>query len=236
MIELTAASPETCAAKPGRKRDHSRDRDIMGAALDVLAETGYEGMTLDLVAARAKAGKATLYRRWSSKAELVLDAVSCLKAEGLDPSRLPDTGTLRGDLVATIRTHSLAESERKLRIMSGLMSMLSRNPELAEVANTVLVEPRAAASRLLMLRAVERGEISTDCDLDTISRVAPAMAAYRLLILRQPVDRAYLVALIDAVILPSLGLRPGGEAYAEGEPTEPLDPRRPASDANQEPT
>ena len=73
-------------AKPrlGRKRDHTRDPEILDAALDVLAETGYDGMTIDMVAARAKAGKATLYRRWSSKTELVLDAVACMKSSDLD--------------------------------------------------------------------------------------------------------------------------------------------------------
>ena len=72
---------EQAEAKPrlGRKRDHTRDPEILDVALDVLAETGYDGMTIDMVATRAKAGKATLYRRWPSKADLVLDAVACMK-------------------------------------------------------------------------------------------------------------------------------------------------------------
>ncbi|WP_375431866.1 TetR/AcrR family transcriptional regulator [uncultured Friedmanniella sp.] len=217
MIERTVAEPAPPALRPGRKRDHSRDPEILAAALDVLAETGYEGMTLDLVAARAKAGKATLYRRWSGKAELVVDAVACLKS-GED--QLPDTGRLRGDLIASIRSHSLAEGERKLRIMAGLMSMLSRNPELAEVTNAMIVEPRAAAMRILMGRAVDRGEISADCDLETISLVGPSMAAYRLLILQQPVDCAFMVSLVDAVILPSLGLPPGRGTSPSGDDTQ----------------
>ena len=69
----------------GRKRDHTRDPEILDAALDVLAETGYDGMTIDMVAARAKAGKATLYRRWPSKAELVIDAVACMKQGDFTP-------------------------------------------------------------------------------------------------------------------------------------------------------
>ena len=94
------------APKLGRKRDHTRDPEILDAALEVLAETGYDGMTIDMVAARAKAGKATLYRRWSSKGELVIDAVACMKKGDLDYSQLPDTGTLRGDLIAMIKPHS----------------------------------------------------------------------------------------------------------------------------------
>src|SRR5215207_6564595 len=128
----------------GRKRDHTRDAEILDAAIDVLAETGYDGMTVDMVAARAKAGKATLYRRWPSKADLVLDAVACMKAAEVDPGALPDTGTLRGDLIALIKPRSIEEASKKMRVMAGLAGMLSRTPELAEAANAAIVEPRAA--------------------------------------------------------------------------------------------
>ncbi len=90
--------------------------------------------------------------------------------------------------------------------MAGLMSMLSRAPELAEAANAAIVEPRAAVNRILLRRAVERGEISADCDIETLSLIIPSMAAYRVLVLQKPVDRAFLVALIDGVILPAVGL------------------------------
>ena len=103
MTQVDRSARGRQARALGRKRDHTRDPEILDAALDVLAETGYDGMTIDMVAARAKAGKATLYRRWPSKAELVIDAVACMKAGDLDLDDLPDTGTLRGDLVAMIR-------------------------------------------------------------------------------------------------------------------------------------
>ncbi len=98
-------------SKLGRPLDASRDSDILEAALDVLAEEGYDGMTIDMVAARAKAGKATLYRRWPSKTELVLDAVACMKTTNIDYADLPDTGTLRGDLVAMIKEPRIRDSE-----------------------------------------------------------------------------------------------------------------------------
>ena len=136
--------PEVDAGRLGRKRDHSRDPEILTAALDVLAEVGYDRMTVDMVAARAKAGKATLYRRWPSKVELVVDAVGCMKQGEFTPDHLPDTGTLRGDLVAMIRPHSLADGERKLKIMAGVVSMLSRDPQLADAVNA---RPRGQARR-----------------------------------------------------------------------------------------
>jgi AcrR family transcriptional regulator len=207
MTQLDLGDGTAVAApKLGRKRDHTRDPEILDAALEILAETGYDGMTIDMVAARAKAGKATLYRRWPSKGELVIDAVACMKKGDLDPAHLPDTGTLRGDLIAMIKPHYIEEGERKLQVMAGLTSMLSRAPELAEAANAAIVEPRAAVNRIFMQRAIDRGEIPADCDIDTLSLISPSMAAYRVLILRKPVDREFLVSLIDGVLMPAVGL------------------------------
>lgn len=210
QLESDPAAPAGAAgaepAKLGRKRDLSRDAEILSAAVDVLAETGYDGMTIDMVAARAKAGKATVYRRWASKADLVIDAVACMKAGDLDPAHLPDTGTLRGDLLAMIRPHSLEDAQRKLKIMGGLLSILEREPGLSDAVTAAIVEPRASANRFFIRRAIERGEISSDCDVETLALIAPSMAAYRSLILRQPVDRDFLVSLIDGVLLPAMGL------------------------------
>jgi AcrR family transcriptional regulator len=206
MTQLDDANAAEHAPRSGRRRDHSRDPEILAAAIEVLAETGYDGMTIDMVAARAKAGKATLYRRWSSKAELVIDAVACMKRGDIDLANLPDTGTLRGDLVAMIKPHAIEDGERKLQIMAGLMSMLSRDPGLAEAVNAAIVEPRAAVNRVLMRRAADRGEISADCDIETLALIAPSMAAYRVLVLKKPVNREFLISLIDGVLLPAVGL------------------------------
>ncbi|WP_419704299.1 TetR/AcrR family transcriptional regulator [Promicromonospora sp. NFX87] len=207
---------EDVEAKPrlGRKRDHTRDPEILEVALDVLAETGYDGMTIDMVATRAKAGKATLYRRWPSKADLVLDAVVCMKSRDIDLDALPDTGTLRGDLVAMIKTPTIRESERKLKVMAGIASMIARSPELAAAAQNALVEPRASISRTFFRRAIERGEISADVDVEQLCMISPAMVAYRVLMLGKPVDREFLVSMIDKIILPAAGLPGAGPAAA----------------------
>ncbi|QWT24201.1 TetR/AcrR family transcriptional regulator [Subtercola sp. PAMC28395] len=205
--DTTFADTSDTVPKLGRKRDHSRDPEILDAALDVLAETGYDGMTIDMVAARAKAGKATLYRRWPSKAHLVLDAVACMKKGDYDPDGLPDTGTLRGDLVAMIKPHSIEDGERKMHIMAGVMSMLSRDPDLADVVSAAIVEPRAEVNRLFMRRAIARGEIPAESDIETLSMITPSMASYRTLILKKQIDREFLLSIIDGVILPALGIR-----------------------------
>jgi AcrR family transcriptional regulator len=197
---ITTAGP----ARLGRKRDHARDGAILDAATDVLGEVGYAGLTMDMVALRARAGKATVYRRWSSKEELVLDVVTRLKRSQVDLGSLPDTGTIRGDLLALFKPQSVEEDERRNTALAGLASMLAHHSAFAEAANDALVKPWADAHRLLMQRAVDRGEIPVSADIETICQVLPTMAAYRALVQRKPFDRDFLVSSIDVIILPAL--------------------------------
>src|SRR3954451_7303832 len=91
----------------GRPRDETRDAVILTATLQVLAEVGYDRLTIDAVATKAKASKATVYRRWTGKATLVVDAIQTLKpkpaGDGEVPCYWPDTGSLRGDLIEGVR-------------------------------------------------------------------------------------------------------------------------------------
>ncbi|QNE47108.1 TetR/AcrR family transcriptional regulator [Glaciihabitans sp. INWT7] len=208
MSQIELAPRDADSPKLGRKRDHTRDPEILTAALDVLAETGYDRMTIDMVAARAKAGKATVYRRWASKAELVIDAVACMKNADIDITNLPDTGTLRGDLVANIKPHAIEDGDRKLHVMAGLMSMITHDPGLADAVQTAIVEPRAAISRIFLQRAIDRGEIPVHSNVDTLSLLVTSMAMYRSMIQRKTVDRAFLISVIDGLLLPAVGLRP----------------------------
>jgi len=203
---MTRADPSTSAApaRLGRPRDASRDGDILDATVDVLAELGYDGMTIDMVAARAGAGKATVYRRWPSKADLVVDAVACLKSRDLDD--LPDTGSLRGDLHAIVRTPTLEDAEKKMRVMVGVVSLMSREPELAQSAFAAILEPRVRAYRALLHRAVARGEVRPGLDVERLATLVPSMTAFRTIVQRTPVDRAFLLSTIDEVLLPAAGI------------------------------
>jgi AcrR family transcriptional regulator len=208
---MTQNNDNTVAVEPpqlGRKRDQSRDAKILEATLEVLAEVGAVGLTMDAVAARAGAGKATIYRRWTSKTQLVIDAVAHMKRNQVGLERLPDTGTLCGDLIGLFKPQSIEEGERKLKIMTGLASLLSQDPALADAANAAVVQPWAEAHLTLMRRAIERGEISASADIDTLSQVIPTMAAYRTLVQRRPIDLAFLASLVDGVIGPALRCQP----------------------------
>ena len=199
--------PKLLSKTAGRKRDPNRDTEILNATLEVLAEEGFEGMTTEMVASRAKAGKGAMYRRWSSKAELVLDAVAHMKRNMVNLGQLPNTGTLRGDLLGLFRPQSLEEAEHRLKIMAGLTTMLSQNRDFAEAVNSAVVDPWKQAYRILMKRALERGELSNSTDIETMSQIIPSMAAYRSMILRKPFDRKFLVSMIDGVLLPALGIQ-----------------------------
>ncbi len=190
-------------ARVGRKRDNTRDAVILDATAEILGEVGYAGLTVDMVAARAKAGKATVYRRWPSKEELVIAAVERLKRNQVDLDRLPDTGTIRGDLLALFKPDTAEEQRRRGKVIAGLASIVS-SPAFADAANSAMVDPWAEAHYTLMRRAVERGEIPATVDIKTISRVLPTMAAYRALVQRRSFDWEFLVTTVDVVILPAL--------------------------------
>lgn len=196
---MTAAT-DSQTQRMGRKRDLSRNGPILEAALEVLAEFGYERMTTDMVAARARASKATLYRRWPSKAELVVEAVQSLD-DGVERT-LRDTGSLEGDLAALIRAPDDA-SAWKLQIMAGLLSMLPRNPDLARVVRRRLVEPHITIMRELLERARSRGEIAADRNLDVLALVLPAISAYRLIVDGEHIDRRFARLVVKEVLAPA---------------------------------
>jgi hypothetical protein len=92
--------------------------------------------------------------------------------------------------------------------MAGIASMIARSPELAAAAQSALVEPRAAVNRIFFRRAIERGEIPAESDIEQLCTISPAMVAYRVLMLGKPVDREFLISTIDKIILPAAGVRP----------------------------
>ena len=206
-VDAQVADAVELSVSLGRPRDHSRDPVILEAALDVLAQTGYEAMTIEMVAAMAKAGKATLYRRWPSKAHIVVDAVASMATFDADPSLLPDTGSLRGDLLALVDAAGLESGgDRNSRIVAGLCSVFPREPDLAAVVRSRLLEPRAALIRALLERARERGEVPADRDLDLIAEAIPAMIVYRMIFLSEPIAPDLAVAIIDEIVLPAAGV------------------------------
>ena len=196
------SSKETVSV--GRKRDDTLDARIIEAAIDVLAETGFASMTMDMVAARAKAGKAALYRRWPSKAELVRDAVIWMSRSSVELDRLPDKGSLRGDLLAVLKPYSKDFGERKLQVLAGLGAFFSDHRKLADEATAGIFEPWTAVNRKLMQRAVERGELPPNADIDMACEVIVSMTSYRTLRQSMSFDKTFYANLLDNILLPAL--------------------------------
>lgn len=199
MSAVEATETTAIARRPGRRRDDAKDDAILAAARDLLAERGFDGMTMDAVAERAQAGKATVYRRWPSKVQLTVDALLCRGGLAISIDDLPDTGNLRDDLLAVRMGRPRADDNE---IMSGLMSAVRENPELAAVFHEQFVRSRVTLMREILERARLRGELRAGIDLDMVASVAPAMVAYRKMVVGKPVDDEFIVRMVDSVILP----------------------------------
>ena len=182
----------------GHALDSSRDVAIREAALDLLSEIGYDRLTMDAVAARAHASKATIYRRWQGKAALVVDALNCSKGSMLEP----DTGSLEGDLASMSQASCSQESRFNAQIMLGLITALAHDVELRDVVRERMIEPRTKVIRSIFERAVQRGEISTERNLDLLVALLPALMIQQVLITGELPDTDFSTRVINDVILP----------------------------------
>jgi AcrR family transcriptional regulator len=171
---------------PGRPRSPEADRAILRATVDLLADEGYGGVTMEGVAARAGVGKATVYRRWPCKSALVVDAVDACRESGSQP---PDTGSIREDLLVFVRgfMHHLRTSDAG-RVMPALVAELARSPELADAFREGFVQPRRAKVLHAVRRGVERGDVREDVDADLVADGVVALLMHRFLVTGMEID------------------------------------------------
>ena len=178
-----------------------RDAAICDATLALLLEVGYDRMSMDAVAARAHASKATIYRRWPGKQELVLDAV---RARGVGLTVAEDTGSLRGDLVATYRSAIHGVGAEDAELVAGVLRAMRSTPELADCVRTQVLESKCEVSRTVVARAVERGELPAETDPMLLHEVASALWFHRILVVGGPVDDDFIAHVVDDVLMPLL--------------------------------
>ena len=174
-----AGGEEPPARTRGRPRSAAADAAIFGAVLELLPDTGLEGLSIEAVAKRAGVGKATIYRRWPSKQELVIDVISTMRPP---PITLEDTGSVVGDLDAfnAQQVEALAGSNIP-RLMPRLLSEAADDPRFLELANERLAEPLRDVVRQLLVRGIERGELRDDFDVEAAVTILHANAVYTLL-------------------------------------------------------
>jgi AcrR family transcriptional regulator len=177
-----------------------REAELLAVTLGLLQEHGYDGLTVDAVACAARASKATVYRRWPSKAELVLAAF----IEGIRQVAVPpNTGTLRGDL---LRLGELIcqDSPQLASTIRAVLVEVSRNPALAEVMQHQFLDQRKALMQHILQLAVDRGEIAEAAITDELWDLLPGYLIFRSIVPGQPPTRRTVQTLVDDFILPGL--------------------------------
>jgi AcrR family transcriptional regulator len=177
-----------------------REAELLAVTLQLLQENGYDRLTLDAVATTAQASKATVYRRWPTKAELVLAAF----IEGVRQAAVPpDTGTLRGDLLA-LGEIILEQTRQHSGTVRAVLVEVSNNPALNEAMQREFIDQRKTLLLYVLQQAVNRGEIDGAAISDELWDVLPGYLIFRSIIQNRPPSTDTVRALVDDVLIPSL--------------------------------
>jgi AcrR family transcriptional regulator len=192
---------ETTGVRQRPRVEGGREEEILDATVALVAELGYDRLTMDAVAAAAKASKATLYRRWTTKAELVVDAIS--RAKGCPMPEDVDTGSLRGDLVSMACGDGGFTDELPMSVIAGLITALHRDDDLQTAFRERFLAPRQELVANVYARAVERGEIGPDADVELLSMTLPAIIVHHAYVLGLEPNDELVLRVIDHVILPA---------------------------------
>lgn len=183
--------------------DRTRDPAILDAALAALAEHGYDATNMNDIAARAGVGKAAIYRRWSSKAALITDALVYWRPELLTDDA-PDTGSLDGDLDAIVERAKHSETDMVTNDLVLRVALeATHDRELAVALDDLMLFKGRRTFAAVLARAAERGEIRADRDYSLFTDVVTALGLLRV-IGGQSVDAAFVRRVIDTIVLPAI--------------------------------
>ena len=189
-----------------------REQEILDATLEVLSEVGYDRLTMDAVATKAKASKATLYRRWTNKVSLVVDALAHSKGPTPDPE---DTGSLRGDLMGVFCGIGGLVDPDTVAIFGSVITAIGRDAEFAEAFRTHVVGPKVAASQQIWERARARGELREDVDLSLLEPALAGIVLHRVFLMGEQPDTDLITRVIDQIILPAATRAPASHRDSE---------------------
>ena len=187
------------SSRGGRPRDPSRDSVIRAAILRLLADVGYGALTMDAVASEAGVGKATIYRRWRTKQDLVVDTISDLNRAEATP---PDTGSLEGDLRLMLRSLVSVITGPTGAATLSLLSTVPHQPALAEAFRDGPLAVWRHAFEQIWARAEQRGEVRPGVAGSVPAETTSALLVQRWLLTGEPVDEAYADEVLDTVVLP----------------------------------
>jgi AcrR family transcriptional regulator len=189
-----------------RRRGKALERALLDAAWEELTEAGYANMTMEGVAARAGTSKPVLYRRWPTRAQLVIAAVRAHLPE-VTPASIRDTGSLRGDLVAALTVASRWHNGPVRQALQGVLSDLYRDPQLSTLLHRDLFGNAAKVMPVILRRASERGEVDLDRITPRVALLPFDLFRHEVLTSSAPVTAATVTEIIDDVFLPLVRLR-----------------------------
>jgi AcrR family transcriptional regulator len=193
-----------------RRRGAALEDAIRAAAYAELSEVGYLAFSVEAVAERARTGKASIYRRWPTKQELVLDSLC---------SALPTPSMCGLELELTDDVSTVDALRQVARAIAGIMSSPAgdamravkceafSDPELARTVDERFQAPRRAALIALLQRGVERGEVRPEAATELVADVLPAMLAHRVILMREQVTEQDIMSIIDEVVIPLVSVR-----------------------------
>lgn len=195
-------------SSPGRPRvEGDRESEILRAALEVLADVGYDRLTMDAVALKARASKATLYRRWNGKVSLVIDALKQGHAPASPASTdITDTGTLRGDLIASFCGPGGLTDKPEVAGFGAILTAISRDADFAAAFRTQVLAPKLERARSVFERAKARGEIAAEVDIELLAPALAGIVLHRFFLLGEAPTADLVTQVIDHIILPAAGI------------------------------
>jgi AcrR family transcriptional regulator len=198
-------SESTPASRPGRRKDAALSAAIIDATLEILATEGYDGLSIEAIARRADVSRPTIYRRWRSLSDLVLDATRQSREMGpVFPTgimRIPDTGSLREDLMTIMRDGVAVQRSMGARgVQNGFIAGIVADPSLGPVFRANIMDPDHLPLLAVFARARERGELRDDFDEYLALELLTGWGIYRSVITRDSLDDDVLSAAVDIVV------------------------------------
>jgi AcrR family transcriptional regulator len=198
---VTGATPAApvAARAVGRPRDPEADRAILQATVELLAEDGFGGLSIEAVALRAGVGKTTVYRRWPSKIPLVVDALTHLKMPA--PVVIAGDMSTRDALVRVLSEGLRAHTNEPIdRILAGIIGAMSQDPELADAVRSGLLSKRRESVFALIERGKARGEIRQDAEVEVIADLLGGPIVMRRMITGRPVNARFVRQIVTTVL------------------------------------
>jgi AcrR family transcriptional regulator len=186
------------ARSPGRPRSDESRSAILKAAYQILRESGFAGFTVEGVAARAGAGKATIYRWWQTKGKLAIEAFLVALAPQLDAAE--PTASALADLRAHVHHAASIYRGRVGQLLRELIALGQEDSETSRVLRAEFVAPRYRRAIDLLERAQAAGEVAVGVDLDVLADTLWGPIFHRLLVSRMPIDRVYVDKLLDLIL------------------------------------